>query len=199
MKKHGLWMSALSLFVAGGLAGGAFGQTIAAPCTEKATGLVFPASIGSLVFSGTHEYEDANDGVDFRYSADGIAATIYIYNAGLERVPEGKDDPVHGQVMTQIKEDIKGMARQGIYQDLVLGPDEIIGLAGEGRGLKARHFLATYSFDGSSWHSHSYLVGYRDRFIKLRYSFRDEFRAEGEKQLAALLGWLNGAMGGPSR
>jgi hypothetical protein len=195
MDNHPLRLLALAVLGAAALAGPASGQAPAtAPYTEPATGLVFPASIGSLVFTGVHDYGNRDDGLDIRYSADGIAATLYVYAAGLDAVPDGFEDPVFGEVLDQVKEDIREVSRQKIYQNLGFGADEIVGLAGQGRGIKARHVVLTYSFDGSSWHSHAFLLGYRGRFIKLRYSYRDEFGPEGEKALLALTQWLSAAM-----
>lgn len=195
-----------SLILAGMLIGifpflaAAEGQTPSAPAyVEKATGLTFPGAIGLLAFGGAEEYEDESLGVAIEYSAEGVTATVYVYNAGQAVIPTGAESPIHKEVVAAALSDIQEVSRQGYYQDLAIGPEAVVDLAGRGRGHRARHVSLAYSFQGARWHSHLLVFGHENRLIKVRFSYLNDFKAAGEEQLKALRAWLDGALGGPGR
>jgi hypothetical protein len=169
------------------------GRTEAA-YVEKSTGLAFPAAIGELRFGGVEEYEDPGSGVGISYSALGITVTVYVYNAGLADIPSGARSPIHQKALDAAADEIREVSRQGIYGDVLWGPQEIAGLAGGEDRHRARHVKLSYTIQDMRWHSHLFIFGYKDQFIKLRFSYGEEFKASGEEHLKALTRWLSEAL-----
>jgi hypothetical protein len=161
---------------------------------EKTTGIVFPAAIGALAFEGTEDFGDERYGVGIKYSGEGIAGTIYIYNDGLASIPSGVDSPIHKAAVDTAVNGIKEVAGQGQYQDLAFGREEIAGLSGRPGSHRARHAALAYTFDGTRWYSHIFVLGYKNQIVKLRFSYVQESKAAGEEQLKILTKWLDEAM-----
>jgi hypothetical protein len=147
-----------------------------------------------LAFEGVEEYDDVRYGVAVKYSAIGVAATLFVYNAGLKAIPSGVESPIHKDALDMAVNDIKAVSRQGQYQDVVFRQTEIADLAVSGTVHRARHVYLSYTSDGNSWHSHIFVLGYRNQLIKLRFSYVDGLKTTGEEQLKVLTNWLNDAM-----
>jgi len=195
MRNPSIRIIAIALVGASALIASAERQASANPAyTEKATGMSFPATIGLLAFEGAEEYEDERYGVGIKYSTNGVAATLYVYNAGLKSIPSGFESPVHKDAMDMAVNDIKEVSRQGQYQDLVFGREEVVDLAGNGGTHRARHISLAYTFQDTRWHSHIFVLGYKNRLVKVRFSYMDELRTTGEEQLEVLTKWLDGVM-----
>jgi hypothetical protein len=195
MKKPTPRFLAIALTAISAFSASAEAQTPFSPAyTEKATGISFPVRLGLLAFEGVEEYEDVRHGVAVKYSAIGVAGTLYIYNAGLKAIPSGVESPIHKDAMDMAVNDVKEVSRQGQYQDLVFDRGEIANLAGNEGGHRARHVSLAYTSQGIRWRSHIFVLGYKNQLVKLRFSYLDELRTSGEEQLKILTKWLNDAM-----
>jgi hypothetical protein len=197
MRNRSIGIIAIALTAVSALPPSAVAQTPIGPAhVEKATGISFPVRIGLLAFEGVEEYEDARYGVAIKYSAIGVAGTVYVYSAGLKTIPSGAESPVHKDALDMAVNDIKEVAKQGQYQDAAFGRQETADLAGSGSGTahRARHVSLAYTFDGTRWHSHIFVLGYKNQLIKLRFSYVDGLKTTGEEQLKVLTKWLNDAM-----
>ena len=194
MRNRSIRTMAIALTAVSALLASAEAQTPISPAyIEKATGISFPVRIGLLAFEGVEEYDDVRYGVAIKYSAIGVAGTLYIYDSGLKTVPPGVENPIHKDALDMAVNDIKEVSRQGQYQDVVFSREEIADLAGSGTGQRARHVSLTYTFDGTGWHSHIFVLGYKNQILKLRFSYVDGLKTTGEEQLRVLTKWLNDA------
>jgi hypothetical protein len=199
MKNPSIRIIAIVLIAASALLVHAEAQAPPTPAyVEKGTGISFPVRIGLLAFEGVEEYEDVRYGVAIKYSAIGVAATLYVYNAGQKAIPSGVESPIHKDAMDMAVNDIREVAKQGQYQDVAFSRQEIADLAGSGSGTgtgqRARHVSLSYTSDGTSWHSHVFVLGHKNQLLKLRFSYVDGLRTTGEEQLKVLTKWLNDAM-----
>lgn len=65
------------------------------PVWHEATGSLLPNALGSMIISNAERYENADIGWSFNYSEPGVAhhVSIVIYDAGLNDLAEGVEDP----------------------------------------------------------------------------------------------------------
>jgi hypothetical protein len=113
-----------------------------------------------------HEY-GGGAGKSIPYnSKDGVVVTIYIYNRGLTKIPNGVSDDVRKD-MKGAKAAIKEAEKQGLYTKATeLGKEEEVTLGKNGpKALRASFEIAAAKGDSLS---DIYITGYQNYFIKIR-------------------------------
>src|SRR5215467_1196410 len=79
--------------------------------------LEMPRRIGPMVTDGAgHAYEDPRLGISYMYEGAGLLLTVYVYDAGVESIPDGPDSAA---VCEQFEEAKLGVTQAG-YRDVVL-------------------------------------------------------------------------------
>lgn len=132
-------------------------------------------------------FPKAELGYSVGYSAPGFSATIYVYDLGMKKIPDGsKSDEVKGQ-MKQAASDLEAVRQAGVYKSVKeLGMEETVPL-GKGKDapttLRRRFEL---ELKGGVKLSEVYVTGYKDHFVKIRISHDPDDKAAPEK-IAALL------------
>ncbi len=132
-------------------------------------------------------FPKAELGYSVGYNAPGFNATVYVYNLGLKKIPDGpKSDEAKAQ-MKQATADLETVRQAGVYKSVKeLGMEETIPL-GKGKDapttLRRRFEL---ELNSGVKLSEIYVTGYKDHFVKIRISHDPDDKAAPEK-IATLL------------
>jgi hypothetical protein len=154
---------------------------------DKPTGISFPDQLGGMNRGEITDFEKDHPGLGvgilYRASDPAIYADIYVYNLGVPSIPTGWDSKMIHDEWKQAEGDIYTIEKQGKYQQVknlkessaLLGMDKNAPIA-----LRADF---SYISNGSKKLSYLYMMGYHKNFIKIRFTFPEAMKAEGEKAL----------------
>jgi hypothetical protein len=166
----------------------------AATHTDSATKLHFPDSLGAWKRTSVHVFPEPGLGksVSYQHPSDGVV-TIYIYNKQQPKIPTGATNDIVQAEFATVLEEIEALYANQKYENLrrVLTAEPAITVGDKLATLLA----AVYSFSNPEWHppqqmSFALLTGYRNRFLKLRYSFPgdpEKTPERGQAELKALI------------
>ena len=120
-------------------------------------------------------------GILYRSSDPAIYADFYIYNLGIKSIPDGSNTKeIHDQ-WKQAEDDIYTLEKQGKYLS-VKKLYEASALLGMDRNAPtALRADFSYTSNGTKKLSYLYLLGYKKNFIKIRFTFPETLKKEGEK------------------
>lgn len=169
---------------------------------EKATGLRFAKEIGGMARNEITDYAKdgrADLGVSVPYQLrdeEGqilMSLNVYAYDLGEKLIPDGADAEVVKKQFEQVKKDVfekqgpKGWHSVKHIADgrAGLGPDK-----DAPRALRAE-FETTLKEDGPRLGSLLYLLGYKNRFLKIRVTYQAEHKKKCEEALGRLLSDLS--------
>ena len=170
-------------------------EPAADPFTDAGTGIAFPETLGSLPRQKAHRYKDPKLGMAVAYHDKSILrANVYVYDFGEEDIADGVASEAVKEQFALARKDIENAAARDYYKDLEKlaeataevqtpgGPRSFLSASfryAQAPGPRVR-FLGTNV-------SHLLLTGYRGKFVKVRFTYPEEKKAEGEKALAAFL------------
>ncbi|MEW5725648.1 MAG: hypothetical protein AB1896_21240 [Thermodesulfobacteriota bacterium] len=159
---------------------------------EPRTGLVFPDWLGTTSRLKVQEFDDPRLGVTIFYQGhDPYAAiNLYIYNMGYQTIPWGVSSPVIKDEFIRAAGEIAALEKMGRYQEVTREYDMEITIRTRGGPLPA--LLARYGFVTKETPTVSFLVltGYRNNFLKIRYSFPSQDEKRGLDQFQDFLSAL---------
>jgi hypothetical protein len=139
-------------------------------------------------------FPKAELGYSVPYDAPGLAVTVYVYNFGLKKIPDGaKSDEVKDEMKRAVA-DLDRAQQAGLYKSVKeVGKEEAVAL-GKGKDAPAalRRQFEVERKDGVK-SSAIYVVGYKDHFVKLRITHNPDDKDAADK-IAALLEALGGAI-----
>jgi hypothetical protein len=139
-------------------------------------------------------YDEPGLGYSLAYTKPGFTATVYVYNRGLKKVPDGpKSDEVKDE-MKRLADEIDAVTKRGVYKSFKeLGKEEIVPL-GKGKGAPStlRRRFEIERKDGTVL-SEGYVTGFKNHFLKIRISHDPDDKGAPEK-IEALLEALGGAI-----
>jgi hypothetical protein len=94
---------------------------------DDALGVEFPDRIGKLLFQQRTAFPQKALGVSYAYGLPGgWHANVYIYTAGLSRIPDSLDAPVVRQHFEQVIAEVKSLETSGQLKSVVMsGPAQI--------------------------------------------------------------------------
>lgn len=155
---------------------------------------LLPQAVGSFLAGPMRVYESKELGVSLGYNdpAGGIAITVYLYDAGVQDVPEGIS-----QVILTAKEkaleEVKEAQALGLYSNVRIITDNEAGFdLADNRSLKALSASFFYElnnpYTGGSEpvYSDMYLVGLKGYICKIRASRPQVAKETDEKIQAAV-------------
>jgi hypothetical protein len=165
---------------------------------DSQTGLRFPDKLGEFSRVAVEEYKDKNFGVRVSYQLMSIARLdVYIYHAGHKQIGAGPDSEQVKSQYDQMKKGLYAVERAGLYSEVMLVSESQPALTTPAGELKFRQAYFTYKQNAQQaggqtlMHSHAYLTGHKDRFLKLRVTYTGADQAQAEaahKKLLADLG-----------
>jgi hypothetical protein len=135
---------------------------------------VLPKRIGPMLFRGEpHKYEDPKLGVSYQYGGDGLSLTVYVYNAGNDRIADGADTiPVCREFE---------LAKQGVtqaYQKTELKSEQLALLTPPDTWPQMREAMFEYEREAHPTISFVWITAAANYFVKLRLSMDPRLRDE---------------------
>ena len=163
-------------------------------------GVELPEELGGLRFHKKTVYPNPALGISLGYCAPVVAATLYVYDLGETRIPAGIDSAMVRAQFEQVKDEVVGFAKKYGHRtpELVYdGEMRLSAAAVEHAALHAAFVLRIRTRDGrflAPRRSHVVLTGWRNKFLKLRFTYRAADAVEGERILKAFLEDLSGRL-----
>jgi hypothetical protein len=149
--------------------------------------LKLPQAIGPLRYNGENRYSDRRLGRSFGYNASGISLSIYVYDYGIERIPDGTDSIALCEQYEGAKREIE---RGGNYDNVRFRGEVSRPLTPAPQAPRTRE--AVYEFDRNGVHAWSVLwfLAADGHFLKLRLSLRAEVADELDEARTEILSAL---------
>ena len=172
---------------------GCAGAAVAADDTVRLlpAPLEMPRRIGPLVYDGApHRFEQRELGVAYQYLGRSLSLTIYVYDLGIENIPDGGDTNVSCEQFEQAKFDV---VRAG-YANTVLKSQQLVRLASSDDAPLAREALLEFEREGHPTISYLWVTGVAKNFVKLRFSLDSQLRDEAVDARQAVLTALGEAI-----
>jgi hypothetical protein len=153
--------------------------------------LRLPQNIGPLRYNGESRFSDRRLGRSFGYNATGISLSIYVYDYGVEGIPDGADSVPLCEQFESAKLEIE---RGGNYENVAMRGEVSRRLTDAADAPVARE--AVYEFDRHGVHAVSvlWLTAIDGYFLKLRLSLRAEVADELEEARAQILAAIAGSI-----
>jgi hypothetical protein len=153
----------------------------------------FP-EVKGLTRGDKHTYPTPELGYSVGYKAPGFVATVYVYNRGLKKVPDGARSDEAKDEMKRLVEELDLVKQKGVYKSVkALGKEETVPF-GKAKGAPSalRRRFEIEREDGVVL-SEGYVTGFKNHFLKIRISHVPDDKAAPER-IAALLEALGGAI-----
>ena len=153
--------------------------------TDKATELRFPDKLGSWEKGDVHHLDEAGAGtsIHYRHPLTGVA-TFYIYDNGLKKIPTGGKSDVVMREFASVLQQIETVYSGAEYEHLKKVMDAAPEVRSNGR--TATLLASVYSFWVRDKHppqrlSYALLTGYRNQFLKLRFTLPADVEKNPER------------------
>jgi len=152
--------------------------------------IVLPGRIGPMVLvSEPHKYDDPRAGVSYQYGGDGLALTVYVYDAGETDLPDGADTMASCREF----EDAKQSVHQS-YQKVVLKSEYLAKLNPPDLLPQVREARYEYEREAQPIISFVWVTTAAQHFVKLRMSMASRLRDEVPDARRAVLSTLGEAI-----
>jgi hypothetical protein len=173
-----------------------WGTGIAAAAADtiklEPTAVEFPRRIGPMYLQGEpHKYDPPSLGVSYQFSGSGLSLTVYVYDVGLEDIPDGGDTVVTCKQFEQAKQDVLAAG----YGNTVFVSQQLARLAPPADLPLAREAKFEFRRDGRATVSYLWLTAVSGHFVKLRFSVNEQLRDELPEARRAVLTALGTALG----
>lgn len=157
--------------------------------------LDFP-DVEGFTRSGPKPFPDPKDGYVVSYDAKQfLVVNVYVYHAGLDRIPDGASSDVVKDEVGRIEEALKELKRRGAYKSY---KERASGESRIGDGPKAplaqRRLFEIDRADLGSILTDVYITGCKNHFVKIRFSYPADKQADSEKAVAPVLTALGKAL-----
>ena len=117
-----------------------------------------------------------------------IRVNVYVYNSGLDRIPDGASSEVVKEEIYLIEVGLKELKRQGAYNSYIELEGGVVQIGDSRVAPKAqRRLFEIDRTDVGRILTDVYITGYKDHFIKIRISYPVEEQIEVEKTVAPVL------------
>jgi len=125
-----------------------------------------------------------------------LVVNVYVYNSGLDRIPDGASSDVVKEEIKLIEEGLKELKRQGAYKSYT---ERASGESRVGDSPKAasaqRRLFEIDRADVGRILTDVYITGYNNHFVKIRLSYPADKQADLEKAVAPVLTALGKLLG----
>lgn len=150
-------------------------KTADGPLRDPKTGFAF-SEIPDFQRSKLHTYSHPSLGVSVDYhSKAGLKATIYIYNLGIEKIPEGIESKAVKDQMKKATQDVFAAQKQGHYESVLqLSSGTLeLGTSSEKKNktFSAMKMVFLLRREKDPKVSEIYLLGYKNHFVKVRSTY----------------------------
>jgi hypothetical protein len=156
---------------------------------HPATGLIFPDGVEGIIRGNVNDFEGKNPGlgVSVPYDRPGITVTVYIYTFGFKSIPNDLLSPILKNHFAQVMNDIYEVEKRGYYKFVKKTAEEITFLRADKTGPQALFASFSYVQNGVERLSKVYLLGHKQHFVKIRFTYDKSVHAQVEEKLTAFL------------
>lgn len=167
------------------------------PYKHEKTGIVFPSHLGLFKKQGQAVYSPESSGISVRYMYNDVKMDIYLYNQGIKNIPDGNSDIL----LQHFKQNLRDIGAIGFYTNL---KSESAGtLTFTGRDYRLECLFARLKFGevkpgpAAQETSITYilLTGWKQHFLKVRCTFKDDAERSKEKAMNNCLEELEKILG----
>lgn len=164
----------------------------AEPYMHHETGLVFPERLAGMDRGKVTDFETEQPGlgVSIGYNAPGITVTIYLYNMGMESVPDSLQSPVFRSHFKQVVDDVVQAGQLGYYGNLKKTSETAVSLSALQTGPNALCASFIYIQNDVERLSKLYLLPFRKHFLKVRFTYDRNIQSKAEDTLKKFLDYL---------
>ena len=159
-------------------------ETVLNKYIHPVTGIVFEDRIGELKKIDVDVYDDPRLGIAARYSAIGIASTIYVYTLGVESI---SSEPFSYEILDQFYQTENDV--MNIHKDANISISEVVELGDKNKLVLHEKF--EFIEDNIKKYSHLYIWGYKNNFVKIRFSYDSHVELEAEEELKKQLLYMS--------
>lgn len=152
------------------------------PLVEPETKLYFPSYMCDLEKAEMTVFPQEGLGLSFSYADRYMAiATFYIYDMTLDTISNGLSEIISDSFERTIQE-VRMMEQLGYYRDIRMNERGTSTLIINGSEIDALFAECSYLSDNLRNRSYILMAGYRNKILKIRYSFPEEaFALSGSK------------------
>ncbi len=156
---------------------------------HPATGLIFPDSVEGIARGAVTDFEGKNPGlgVSVAYDRPGITVTVYLYTLGLRSISGDLASPILKEHFNQVIQDIYKVEKLGYYKFVKKTAEGITFLRADKTGPQALFASFSYVQNGIERLSKVYLLGHKQHFVKIRFTYDKSVQAQVEEKLTAFL------------
>jgi len=156
---------------------------------HPATGLIFPDSVEGIIRGNITDFEGKNPGlgVSVAYDRPGITVTVYLYTLGLRSISGDLASPALKNHFAQVMQDIYEVEKRGYYKFVNKTAEGITFFRADKTGPQALSASFSYVQNGVERLSRVYLLGHRQHFVKIRFTYDKSVQAQTEEKLTAFL------------
>ncbi|MDP3259621.1 MAG: hypothetical protein Q8M34_03410, partial [Thermodesulfovibrionales bacterium] len=153
------------------------------------TGLIFPDSVEGIIIGNVTDFEGKNPGlgVSVPYDRQGITVTVYLYTLGLRSISDDLASPSLKEHFNQVIQDIYKVEKLGYYKFVNKTAEGITFFRADKTGLQALFASFSYVQNGVERLSKVYLLGHKQHFVKIRFTYDKSVQAQVEEKLTAFL------------
>lgn len=129
--------------------------------------LELPEYIGDLEYDGEYVFQDPRLGRSYLYGAPWLSLVIYVYDDGVEHIPDGAHSDV---VDAQFERAIREIRSQPVYGNVELLSEGRVQLGSGSGALDAREAVFTLQTEGGEAKSYLWITGYGGLIYKVRFT-----------------------------
>lgn len=167
-------------------------EAAAEPFRHSETGLVFPDQLAGMDRGMVTDFEAEQPGlgVSVGYNAPGITLTIYLYNMGMESVPDNIESAIFISHFKQVVDDVVQAGQAGYYGNLKKTSETSVPLLIRKNGPRAFSASFSYTQNGVDRLSKLDLLPFRKHFLKVRFTYDRDIQATAQNTLEKVLEYL---------
>jgi hypothetical protein len=136
-------------------------------------------------------FKDKALGYSVAYLGEGTVITVFVYNLGLKKIPDGPDSETVKAEMYESLLALEANKANGRYKSLSPVNEKVIafGSSKTAPQIRRKRYEADIAKEGPAI-TELYITGYKDYFIKIRATYPADGKEKGEKLVDTLLDGL---------
>ncbi len=167
------------------------------PYSHGKTGIVFPSQLGLFKKQGQSVYSPESSGISVRYMYKDVKMDIYLYDQGIKNIPDGNSDIL----LQHFKQNIRDIGAIGYYTNLKAESSGTAAFTGKDYNLEC--LFAKFTFGEvktgprppETSITYILLTGWKQHFLKVRCTFKDDADKSKEKAMNNCLDELEKILG----
>jgi hypothetical protein len=144
------------------------------------------------------DYEKGSPGlgIGVGYNGPGITVDVYVYTMGMKTISTNLKSPILKDHINKAVNDIVRAGEMGHYSNVKKISEEEVEWGATGADARSLHVSLSYNQRGRERSSHLYLLGFRNHFIKVRFTYDKKIQETAEPLLKDFLREFSNILGG---